>query len=259
MANEKNEKEDGAGSFQWGRCYEVDPRLGRLHEAWNVVTGTPALTLVPGAGVAWQPEGPCRMSLIYEPERASVTLDLEQAPASVRTSELTNLFVLMAGALQRVEDDAQVDAHLAGGPVGAGVPGVSPVRRLWRFRTGLAAAGGAVLAVSLAVCLYSRLDAAHSHVGHRVWAIEDALRRESDFVIRSNPDSEAIAYPLPEKPWTKQAVPPCETNKGEVEINKGCWVELAKKPPCYSNQAEYQGKCYMPVRKQDPVPRSVQP
>ena len=46
---------------------------------------------------------------------------------------------------------------------------------------------------------------------------------------------------------------------GEVEINKGCWVALEKKPPCYSNQAEYQGKCYMPVRKQDPVPQSVEP
>ncbi|EPX58289.1 hypothetical protein D187_004045 [Cystobacter fuscus DSM 2262] len=91
--------------------------------------------------------------------------------------------------------------------------------------------------------IFTRLDAAHPHVGTRVWAIEDALRRESDFIDRSKPDPDAIAYPLPEKPWTKQAVPPCETNKGEVEINKGCWVALEKKPPCFSNQAEYQGKC----------------
>ncbi|MFY0575774.1 hypothetical protein ACN28S_16700 [Cystobacter fuscus] len=258
MANEKNGTADGTASFQWGKRYEVDPRLGRIHEAWNVVTGTPALTLVPRGDVARQPAGPCRMSLIYEPERNSVTLDVEQAPASVQTSELTNLFVLMTGALQRVEDDVQVEAHLAGGPVGAGVPGASPVRRVWRFRTGLAAAAIAVLAVGLGVCLYSRLDAAHTHVGDRVWALEDALRRETDFIDRSNTAPEAIAYPLPEKPWTKQAVAPCETNKGEVEINKGCWVALEKKPPCYSNQAEYQGKCYMPVRKQEPVPQSVE-
>jgi hypothetical protein len=175
----------------------------------------------------------------------------------VRTSELTNLFVLMTGALQRVEDDVQVDEHLAGGPVGAGVPGASPVHGAWRFK--LAAAGGAVLAVGLGVCLYSRLDDAHTHVGNRAWAIEDSLRRDAIFADLSNPDVEAIAYPLPDKPLAKQAVPPCETNKGAVEINKGCWLELAKKPPCFSNQAEFQGKCYVPVHKQDPVPQSIGP
>lgn len=36
-------------------------------------------------------------------------------------------------------------------------------------------------------------------------------------------------------------------NKGEVEINGGCWVELARRPPCYGKQAEYRGKCYLPV------------
>ncbi|WNG22977.1 hypothetical protein F0U62_02230 [Cystobacter fuscus] len=259
MANEKNGTADGAGTFQWGKRYEVDPRLGRLHEAWNVVTGTPALTLIPRGDVAWQPGGPCRVSLIYEPERGSVTMDVEQAPASVQTSELTNLFVLMTGALQRVEDDVQVDAHLAGGPVGAGVPGASPVRRDWRFRTGLAAAGVAVLAVGLGVYFYSRSGTPHSHPSNHVWAIEDSLRREAIFADLSNPDAEAIAYPLPDKPLAKQAVPPCETNKGAVEINKGCWLELAKKPPCFSNQAEFQGKCYVPVHKQDPVPQSIGP
>ncbi|WP_084737195.1 hypothetical protein [Cystobacter ferrugineus] len=257
MANKKNGTTDGAGSFQWGKSYEVDPRLGRLHEAWNVVTGTPALTLVPRGDVAWQPGGPCRVSLSYEPERDSVTMDVEQAPASVRTSELTNLFVLMAGALQRVEDDAEVDTHLAGGPVGAGVAGVSPVRGAWRFK--LAAVGTAVLAVGLGVCLYLRLDTPHSPMGSRVWAIEDSFRKEAIFADLSNPDAVAIAYPLPDKPLAKQAVPPCETNKGAVEINKGCWLELAKKPPCFSNQAEFQGKCYVPVHKQDPVPQSIGP
>ncbi|MET0404361.1 MAG: hypothetical protein ABW123_18260 [Cystobacter sp.] len=259
MANEKKGTPKGAGSFQWGKRYEVDPRLGHLHEAWNVVTGTPALTLVPRDDVAWQPGGPCRMSLSYEQERNSVTMDVELAPASVRTSELTNLFVLMTGALQRVEDDVQVDAHLAGGAVGAEVPGALPVRQVRRFRTGLAAMGGAVLVVGLGVCLVSMRDAAHMPRGGRSWALDDVLRQESDFVNRDKLHPLSIAYPLPEKPWTKQAKPPCETDNGEVEINNGCWVALEKRPPCFSNQAEHEGKCYMPVRKKDPLPQSVEP
>jgi hypothetical protein len=259
MADEKSGKVGGSGPFQLGRCLEVEPRMGRLHEAWNVITGTPALTLIPRDDVEWQPGGPCRMSLTYEPEGNSVTMDVEQAPASVRTSELSNLFVMMTASLQRVEDDVEVDAHLAGGPVRGGVPGASRVRRVWRCGTGLAAAGFAVLAVGLGVWFCSRPDTPHSNVGNCVWAIEDALRREMDFVDLGKPDPEAIAYPLPEKPWTKQAVAPCETDKGAVEINGGCWVALEKKPPCFSNQAEYKGKCYMPVRKVEPLPQSVKP
>ncbi|HYO55216.1 MAG TPA: hypothetical protein VEU50_20720, partial [Archangium sp.] len=49
------------------------------------------------------------------------------------------------------------------------------------------------------------------------------------------------------KPFIDQAKAPCIPNEGEVEINGGCWVELAKRPPCYEKHAEYKGKCYMPV------------
>ncbi len=49
----------------------------------------------------------------------------------------------------------------------------------------------------------------------------------------------------------------------EVEIHGGCWVELAKRPPCYENQAEYGGKCYLPVsarsRDKKREPQSLQP
>jgi len=45
-------------------------------------------------------------------------------------------------------------------------------------------------------------------------------------------------------------------------INGGCWVEVAKNPPCYEDQAEYQGKCYLPVSKtprQQREPQSIHP
>jgi len=261
MADEKSGKVGGSGPFQLGRCYEVEPRMGRLHEARNVVTGTPALTLIPRRDdVEWQPGGPCRMSLSYEPEGNSVTMDVEQAPASVRTSELTNLFVMMTASLQRVEDDAEMDAHLAGGPVRGGVPGASRVRRVWRCGTGLAAAGFAVLAVGLGVWFCSTRASKHpAPGGDSGVAAGNPSQGEMAFVDRSRSDPQAIAYPLPAKPVPKQAVAPCQTTTGEVEINGGCWVTLEKKPPCFSNQAEYKGKCYMPVRKEEPLPQSVKP
>jgi hypothetical protein len=46
--------------------------------------------------------------------------------------------------------------------------------------------------------------------------------------------------------------------KGEVELNGGCWVALEKRPPCYDDQAEYQGKCYLPVSARSRKPREPQ-
>jgi hypothetical protein len=69
-----------------------------------------------------------------------------------------------------------------------------------------------------------------------------------------------IAYPLPSKPFKDQAAAPCRPKAGEVEINGGCWVELAWRPPCTELQAEFQGKCYLPTsKKQDREPRSSHP
>ncbi|HEX5745014.1 MAG TPA: hypothetical protein VFZ09_02160 [Archangium sp.] len=70
----------------------------------------------------------------------------------------------------------------------------------------------------------------------------------------------AITYPIPKKPFRNQAKVPCLPRKGEVEINGGCWIELAKRPPCFEDQAEHQGKCYMPVAERPkPEPSAIQP
>jgi len=254
MADEKSGKDGGPGSFELGRCHEVDARLGRLYEARNVARGTPGLTLIPRADVEWQPGGRCRMSLIYDPERDSVTVDVEQAPASVRTSELTNLLAMMTAAFKRVEDDDEVDAHLASGPARRLGPGGA--RASWM---GLTAAGVAVLAAGLGVWFSSTRVSKTPDPDDFSVAVENPSQWEMDFVNRGKSDSVAVAYPMPAKPVPKQAVAPCEADNAEVEINKGCWVELAKKPPCGPRQAEYQGKCYLPVRKEDPLPQSIKP
>jgi hypothetical protein len=79
-------------------------------------------------------------------------------------------------------------------------------------------------------------------------------------VQTARPASSAITYPLPKKPFRNQAKIPCMPRKGEVELNGGCWIALEKRPPCYEDQAEHQGKCYMPVAERPkPEPSAIQP
>ncbi|QRN97081.1 hypothetical protein JRI60_50395 [Archangium violaceum] len=251
MANEKTDKDGGAGPFQLGRSYdEVGPDLGSLHEARHEGTGRAALTLLPGERVDWQPEGPWRVRLSCEPEQPSVTLEVEQAPASAQVTELANILVLMSAAVERVEGNPQVRAHLA-------QRRVSP-RKRWGPRTVVALA---VLALGLGVWSHlasnpERLESSSSGMGVRRPSQADAPG------LIDTDDSEAapITYPLPWEPFRNQAKAPCRTRSGEVEINGGCWVELARRPPCTDIQAEYQGKCYMPVSKdRGRPPQSVDP
>jgi hypothetical protein len=88
----------------------------------------------------------------------------------------------------------------------------------------------------------------------------DAPLNATTLVQTEDLNSSGITYPLPAKPFGNQAKAPCKPRKGEVEINGGCWVELAKRPPCYDDQAEYQGKCYLPVAERPkPEPSAIQP
>jgi len=68
----------------------------------------------------------------------------------------------------------------------------------------------------------------------------------------------AIAYPMPETPFKEQRKPPCAEGL-EVEVRGGCWIRHERAAPCHPRSAEYQGRCYVPVKKPDPQPRSVQP
>jgi hypothetical protein len=253
MADEQRGKNRGGEVFDQGRRIEVEDRLGQLHEARNVTTGTPALTLVPGEDVAWQPEGPCRMSLTYAPGRESVTVDVEQAPASVRTSELTNLLVLMTAVFRRIEDDAEVEARLASGPVRPSESSAVWGRWDGSLRKGLAVAGVAMLAMTLGAWL--------------VWLSPrtlESLQKDDTpgeppfFADGQDLSLAAIAYPMPEVPYKEQRKPPCLEGT-ETEIRGGCWIQHKRDAPCPRNTAEYEGKCFIPVKKPEPVPQSVEP
>lgn len=251
MAEETTKTEVQAGPFQLGSTYEeVGPELGHLHEARHTGTGRPALVLVLGDGVEWVPDGEWRMTLSCRPGVSAMTLEVERAPDSARMTEVADLLVLMAAAVERVEGNARVLAHLASGRVW-------PWAR-WGWR---AVAGLAVLALGLGLWSLGANPRAHRVPAASGGDSRDMLDTDApDFINAAESPSPAVSYPLPSKPFRNQAKAPCKTQAGEVEIHGGCWMALEERPPCYATHAEYQGKCYMPVGKdRGELPQSVEP
>jgi hypothetical protein len=249
MADEESGKESREGPFLIGRNYaEVGPELGRLYEARHEWTGRAALTLLPGEGVDWRPEGAWEVRVYCRPATSSMSLAVVRAPGSAQVSELTNIFVQMTAALTRVENSPEVQAHIARGAV-----------RPWGRWAACATVGAAVLA--LGVWVHGEGDSVQSKLAS--W--DEAGKRPSQLnapilAKTDEPSTTPIAYPLPYEPFRNQAKAPCRPDLGEVEINGGCWVELARRPPCIAVHAEYQGKCYMPVSKdRGRPPQSAQP
>lgn len=251
VADEKTGQDGRAGPFQLGgSCEEVGPELGSLHEARHVGTGRPALTLLPSERMEWQPEGEWRMTLTYQPEPASVSLEVERAPASAQLVDMANILVLMAAAVERVEHNPRVQAHFAAGRV-----------RPWAKWGWRAVAGIAVLALGLGAWLQDARGSGPEAPTLPGVFVKRPAQSEAPSLINTEASQEtAITYPLPYEPFRNQAKAPCRTKTGEVEINGGCWIALEKRPPCFETQAEYQGKCYMPVSKdRGGPPQSVQP
>ncbi|MFL5358213.1 hypothetical protein [Archangium sp.] len=251
MANEKTEKDSGLGPFQLGgRCEEVGPELGCLHESRHTSTGNAALTLLPGERAQLQPKGAWRMRLSCQPEPPSLTLEVEEAPASVPMPELVNILALMTAAAELVEDNPHVQAHLARGRVRH--------RARWIPH---AVAGFAVLALGLGIWMRAANRPEHLVPSSPIVAAQDSVQLDAPKLINTEDSQTAsINYPLPKAPFRNQAKAPCKAKLDEVEINGGCWVELARRPPCTEDQAEYQGKCYLPVSKdRGHLPQSVQP
>ncbi|OJH38590.1 hypothetical protein BON30_20320 [Cystobacter ferrugineus] len=199
----------------------------------------------------WQPEGPWQVSLFCEPHSTSVTLRVDEAPASVPVAELADILVLSTAAVTRVEDSPRLRAHLASAP---SLPTPHPSRQ----STGHTVTNWTGLSLGLGFWLLTSLSTPHPPP---VVETPDAFTQEdaSSLVDLDASDPVALTYPLPAKPFRNQAVPPCKTNKGAVEIKGGCWVALEQKPPCFSDQAEYQGKCYLPVAKPQRMPQSAEP
>jgi hypothetical protein len=245
--------------------------LGRLYAAYDFIRSNPALVLIPSERVPVEPEEEWRVRMRSQAEPPYVTLEVEKAPSSGRLSQLRGMLELLSSAVERLANNEEARAHLTR-------PSMGPLEFLWhllgriwrwvrarRWRT-VTAVVLMLLSLRLAVYLVERdtyvLEQGTVTPPEAQWGAvwEPPGSRAPTLIHKAPPRLGTIAYPLPEKPFIDQAKAPCKPKEGEVEINGGCWVALEKRPPCYDNQAEYKGKCYLPVsaRSRWREPQSIQ-
>jgi hypothetical protein len=245
--------------------------LGRIYGAYNVLTENPALLVLPSESAPVEPQGEWQVRVRVRALPPFFSLEVEKAPPSGRLSELSGMLRLLATAVERLGNEEEARAHLTRLPMG-------PLESLWhragrawrwtrasRWRT-VAACVLMFLSFRLVVHLVEmevyglNWDLTPRTVTQRMPVRPATLRRAPAAVHLAKSGATPIAYPLPGEPFDDQAKAPCIPKQGEVEINGGCWVELAKRPPCYEIQAEYKGKCYLPVsaRSRRREPQSLQ-
>ncbi len=245
---------------------------GRVYEASNVLTGKPALVVLPGESVPLEPYEEWCLRLRFQALPPFFSLQMDKAPPSGRLSQLSGMLRLLATAIERLGNEEEARAHLTG-------PSRGPLESLWhqagrawrwtrarRWRT-VTACVLLLLSLRLVVHLVEmEVYGMNWDMSPRVVTPEMAVRparvrRAPGLVDMANTrGATPIAYPLPSEPFDDQAKAPCYPKQGEVEINGGCWVTLEKRPPCFDIQAEYKGKCYMPVaaRSRRREPQSLQ-
>jgi hypothetical protein len=256
MANAKRGMEGMLGFYRLGRQHESKGQemedLGRLYEAHNVSTGEPSLVLLPGPGTSGAPEEHCTVRVTSHATPPHITVDVVEAPASGDPAALAGMFEVLTRMMERMEWSEEARRHLMR----------QPKERGKRWAVGAVAVSVAVLVLFL-VAAHWRADTERQRgAQHEAGAVAAQESRAPTMVDTVDVEPAVIAYPLPAKPFSDQAKAPCIPRKGEVEINGGCWVALEKRPPCYDDQAEYQGKCYLPVSARSRKPRepqSVQP
>jgi hypothetical protein len=258
MTDKTKKKSRRLGPFQLGRrCKHAAVELGRIHEARNVETGASALVVMPGPQRNGMPRRSWKVRASFQASLPFFSLEVEEAPASGKVADLANLLVMLLAGLDAVENNAHVRAHLTREPV-----------RWWMRRPALMGLGAVVLAALVLGGGYWWGSATRS-MGTPTPSLPAAstgeradTRSPFSFSFLIDGDEQArtgISYPLPDKPASNQAKPPCRTGRDEIAINGGCWVALERKPPCHEEQAEYQGKCYLPVSVRTRLPQSVSP
>jgi hypothetical protein len=270
MADTKRGKGGRLGPYRLGRRHvSKNPEreeLGRLYEAHNVHTDASALVLVPAPGVGEEPEQDWRVRVTTQTRPPYVALEVEQAPTSGELASLAGLFEVLTRMMERMDWSDQARRHLTRQPEGR--------LKRWAKSVCWALGWGVKYGIELViVALVLLMVAAHwrayieSQRGdqHEAGGVAVQVSKESGaptLVDTGDVGPATITYPLPAKPFSDQAKAPCKPNLHEVEINGGCWLELALRPPCGENYADYQGKCYVPVSARSRKPRepqSIQP
>jgi hypothetical protein len=258
MADKESWKGGRLGAFHLGRRYkDIGADLGRVYEAHDVHSGAPAVVVMPGQGSGWEPTEAWRVRVSSHVEPDHVVLAVEQAPATGRLPELSDMLDLATSVVEHLEKKDAVRAHLTREPIGPWRRWTGRARRLLRSRWMMAAS---LAAVAVGVALWLRPPAART--GHPTVLAGDEATHVSVprgiLLTRGDAVPPVIAFPMPDKPIPNQAKPPCKPRMGEVEINGGCWAVLEKRPPC-EDTAEYKGKCYRPVGESPRPPQSLEP
>ncbi|MCY1072996.1 hypothetical protein [Archangium lansingense] len=268
MADTRRGKDGMLGPYRLGRRHgsngsEVE---GRLFEAHNVHTDAPALVLVPGPSECGDPEEDWTLRVTAQARPPYVALEVEQAPATGGLGALAGLFEVLTRVTERMEWSDEARRHLTHPPEGRLKRWAAGARRVLAkgldhgIELSIAALVLLMVAAHVRAYLESQRGEQHDAGGLAVQVVEES--RAPTLVGTSDEGLVGIAYPLPAKPFSDQAKAPCLPKKGEVEINGGCWKTLEKRPPCYEDDAEYQGKCYAPVSARSRKPRepqSIQP
>lgn len=263
MADTKRRKGRRLGPFRLGREYRDDAaldftRLGPFYEARNVRTGAPSWVLLPGPHVRWKPTGNWTVRATCNASPFYVALEVERSPTRSSLKDLGQLMDLLTSVSLRAKYIGRMRRHLTSG-----------ARRQKRREEGLTllacgfAAGLAVLGLFLGVRFWRASPEAPASpkpatAGVALQAVAES--QATSLAAKFEEGASSIAYPMPDKPFSNQSKAPCEED--EVQINGGCWVELAKRPPCAKQHAEYRGKCYLPVSAGPKIPReprSIQP
>ncbi|ATB33212.1 hypothetical protein [Melittangium boletus] len=252
MSDMREWKGQCIGPYRIGERYpDVPEDECRLHEAHHLETGEPALAVIPPSGEDWGLSTPWSLRTTHFPDPGVLVVDAEpssHAPA-LTTHELTLGSIRVSGALASL--DARGGAQM---PFSRKTPAGPPHRTLiW----GLAGAG-LVLMAGLALMLWpGASEPTHARPANP-GKVPFLPAEPTPFLTGKSDQSPAIAYPMPEKPFKGQRKPPCFEGT-EVEIRGGCWVQHTRNAPCPRGTAEHQGKCYMPVKPEDPEPTSILP
>ncbi|WP_309895447.1 protein kinase [Archangium sp.] len=253
MSDTPSGRNDRLGQYHLGnRSWYLGRHLGHLHAAHNLQTGAFGVVMTPDKTSAWPSRTAWTARVTSTVSPSSLSLEVEPAPDARPPSllELTLAFDQLVGTLGNLrsqQDRDDVQAHLDRKPRGS-----------WRGRL-LAhgprlLAGVAVVAGLVLLALWPRAP----EPPQAPEVAEAALDEPVGFIDLQEPPFPFIGYPMPEKPFKEQEKPPC-LKETTVEIRGGCWVQLKADAPCPKSTAEFDGKCYMPVRKKDPPPSSLQP
>jgi hypothetical protein len=127
------------GRFKLIRRYTIrkpkpgSEELGRLYEAYDVLTDKPALVLIPGERAPMEPQEEWQVCLRSQVEPPYVALEVEKAPSAGRLAQLRGMLDLLGTAVERLGNDEEARVHLTHPPVGLleflwSVPG-----RGWRW------------------------------------------------------------------------------------------------------------------------------